>query len=286
MTRRVLAVFCWVFSLCWGVSAAPLLLVHEGEGLRPVALWINEDFAAPPSQVELQKSMGSSLLSTQREFPLFLNGEIQNHFYPQGFQAKPEHCTSQGLWTGNIERSVTRPLLSMTSDFPGSKRYAGNYPDKSMLAAAVPLAQKAFLSKGFQKKDLQRFRTRQRTAFTLNNGTRYFVAIEAEITHPRNPCPEASALVIVEKVGRRYLQRLLNFRRNQADCGTYRFVSSFSTDTRTNHILVQGIANGARWYDIYAWQNDRFLQRFHGAGHNCPPVSVSEGDAPSPDKSE
>lgn len=254
--------------------ADPLILVNEGDGLRPVALWVNDEFMAPPRTLAEQEKLSAELLSTQREFPLYLNGEIQNYFYPQTFHGNPESCTSHGLWTGNVERSITRPLLSVSADFPGSKRYAGNYPDKKMLAAAVPLAKKVFLSKGLSNTDLKRFRTRQRTAFTLANGTRYFVAIEAEVSHPQNPCPEASLLLIVEKVGHRYQQRLLNYRHNGAQCGTYRFVSSFSTDKRTNHILVQGIANGARWYDIYAWQADRFVQRFHGAGHNCPPPDL------------
>lgn len=257
------------------LSALPLIFVHEGEGLRPVASWVNNEFLPPPRDLAEQERLSAALLSAQREFPLYLNGEIQNYFYPQTFYANPESCTSHGLWTGNIERSITRPLLSLSTDFPGSKRYAGNYPDKKMLAAAVPLAQKAFAAKGFNSAALKRFRVRQRTAFTLANGTRYFVAIEAEITHPQNPCPEASLLQIVEKVGHRYQQRLLNYRNNGEQCGTYRFVSSFSTDKRTNHILVQGIGNGARWYDIYAWEDDRFLQRFHGAGHNCPPPGLT-----------
>lgn len=284
MRRVHSAVGLLTFCLLWGLvrpaHATPMLLVNEGEGLRPVALWVNDDFAPPPTQREAQDALGRDLLAAYREFPLFLNGEIQNYFYPELFQPAPAQCTSYGLWTGNIERSLTRPLLTMTPDFPGSKRYAGNYPDKALLAAVVPLAQKAFVSKGFQKKDLQRFRTRQSTAFTLVNGTRYFAAIEAEIRHPQNPCPEASALMVIEKVGRRYVQRLLNFRRNTTDCGTYRFVSSFATDNRTHHILIQGIANGARWYDIYAWQNERFSQRFHGAGHNCPPDTAFDSGKP------
>jgi hypothetical protein len=259
-------------SLLFSLSATPLIFVNEGEGLRPVALWVNDEFLDPPRDPVAQEKMSAELLSAQREFPLYLNGEVQNYFYPQTFQENPESCTSHGLWLGNIERSISRPLLSVSADFPGSKRYAGNYPDKTMLAAAVPLAKKAFAAKGFNAASLKRFRVRQRTAFTLSNGTRYFVAIEAEVAHPQNPCPEANLLLIVEKVGHLYQQRLLNYRKNGAQCGTYRFVSSFSTDKRTNHILVQGIASGSRWYDIYAWQEDHFIQRFHGAGHNCPPV--------------
>lgn len=261
----------------WALAAPamPLILVNDGEGLRPVAFWVNDEFMEPPRELAAQERLSAELLEAQREFPLYLNGEIQNYFYPQTFHGNPEQCTSHGLWTGNVERSITRPLLSVSEDFPGSKRYAGNYPDKKMMAAAVPLAKKAFLAKGLNKSLLKRFRVRQNTVFTLSNGTRYFVAIEAEVLRPQNPCPEASLLLIVEKVGHRYQQRLLNYRHNGAECGTYRFVSSFSTDKRTNHILVQGIANGSRWYDIYAWQENRFIQRFHGAGHNCPPSSLN-----------
>lgn len=273
---HTLAFWGWallIWSCLWQAAvAAPLILVNDGDGLRPVALWVNDAFVAPPRELAAQERLSTELLSTQREFPLYLNGEIQNYFYPQTFHGNPEQCTRHGLWTGNVERSITRPLISMSTDFPGSKRYAGNYPDKKMLAAAVPLAQKAFLAKGLSKTLLKRFRVRQNTAFTLANGTRYFVAIEAEVLHAQNPCPEASLLLIVEKVGHRYHQRLLNYRHNGEQCGTYRFVSSFSTDKSTNHILVQGIASGSRWYDIYAWQDNQFVQRFHGAGHNCPPL--------------
>ena len=66
--------------------ADPLILVNEGDGLRPVALWVNDEFMAPPRTLAEQEKLSAELLSTQREFPLYLNGEIQNYFYQKSFE--------------------------------------------------------------------------------------------------------------------------------------------------------------------------------------------------------
>lgn len=257
-------------------QAEPLIFVHDYGGLRPVARWQNNTFQEVPSRDPALQTLGETLLGTRREFPLFLNGEIQNYFYPRQFYAEGENCTRHGLWTGQIERTLQRPLLALSTDFPGTRRYIGNYPDQRMLKAAVPLAQKAFRRRGLAASALKRYRTRQRTAFTLENGTRYFVAIEAEIMDPQKPCPEASLLLVLEKVGRQYRERLNKYRHNSDGCGTYRFVSSFATGKRVDHLMIQGLANGARWYDIYGLQKDRLVQRFHGGGHNCPLPQVPQ----------
>ncbi len=250
--------------------ATPMVMVVNSDGLRPVALYDGKKFTAPSRDLTLQKKLGAKLLDQVRELPLYRNGEVQNYFRPNRFEPTPEGCTGSGLWQGGLERKIRRPLLTLSPDFKGSKRYMGNYPDTRLVSVADQFAQKAFRARGFSMAALKRFRVNKRIPFTLNNGTRYFVAVEAEIRHAKNrPCPEANVLLILEKVGRYYRQRLIKYRKNTEDCGTFRFISSFATHKTSNHILVQGLASGARWYDIFAVTQTGFKPRFHGGGHVC-----------------
>lgn len=258
---------CWLW-LSSSLQAAELY-VASPQGLFPVARYLpqTQSFSAPSSDPVVAKA----LLEDIRELPLYLNGEIQDYFRPQQFVEPSKQCSGYGAWRGSSEKRHKYPLLAFSSDFSGVRQYLGNYPTSQFNQVALQHSRQAYQRHGRKPDELKRLKAIRIQPFTLENGTRLLVAVESLIQTPGKSCPEFTLLLLLEKVGRRYVTRLERYRHNQKSCAGYRFVSSFATDNSIDNLLIQGQMEGASWYDIFQARKSGALEQvFHGGGHKCP----------------
>ncbi len=252
-------------------AAVPALLVSTPEGIRPVAIYDGGKFFAPSSNRERQELLGKDLIDRSRELPLFYNGENFTYFHLESFEATPARCSGAGLWRGRTDKSNMRPMLAFSQDFPGPRRYVGSLPATTFSSIATQMSKAGFQRKRVPASALAKFKVRRVEPFTLMNGTRVMVAVEADIFSPARSCPDYHQLLIIEKVGRRWQTQLEHFRHNTVnDCASYQLLGSFGTDNQIDSLAIQGSSLDARWYDLYQTKAFGGLTRiFHGGGHSC-----------------
>lgn len=260
-------------ALALGAAAEPLLLVGEGNSVRPIARYdaTSGRFSAPPSDAAAQLPLGTALLERTPQLPLLLNGELRNYFHMQRFVPVASGCTGHGLWEGRLQQPTAGPGLGFTPDFPGPREYIGSYPTSRFASVAQSMTQASYRQHKVPAALLKHLRVQRVVPFVLYNGLRPFFAVESVVQQPGKDCPPYSQLLVVEQVGRRYVTRLDRFRHNSGSCAGYRLLSSFATGPRIDKLLVQGRGEGAAWYDILQINpTGNFVQVYHGGGHRCP----------------
>lgn len=256
-------------------DAPALVLVGLPNALVPAAVYDSQSqkFQAPQGAIPSERGWSESLRQQSSDLKMLLNGELRNYFRRQDFRPYPTSCAGVGLWPGSYQRPWQRPLLAFSHTFPGPRNYAGNYPTVQFNAIARQWSQAAYRRHGithFEHLHLQAI-----TPFTLLNGQRLYFAVSSEIAAPGSEpgCGSASLLLIVEKLGRRFVTRLERYRHDPKNCVSNHFVSSFATGPEINLMMLMGQSKTARWFDILRLNAaGKFDTRYHGGGYqrNCP----------------
>jgi hypothetical protein len=254
-----------------------LYVAYPMEGLEPVVL-VDPDTQAMQSPVrdfrDAQAYFQKSLpLGTDLE--LFQNGELKNLFTSGTYQFGKESCKSSGSFQGSFkhtDRSLV-PLLAFAPGFPGPRKYPGAYPSHKFDKIASKLTYDAYKKHGLTPTQLKQIRIRKILPFTLDNGTSIQFAVSSILGSGATVCPSHSLLLVVEKIGRRYVARIEKYRADQGkgDCFAYDFLSSFATGPRVDKILLQGSSRTARWYEILQRQTmGAYRSIYTGGGRSCP----------------
>ncbi len=252
-------------------TALPTLMVANTDGLRPIALYEANKFLEPMQAPDKQVILGDLIRSQSPELPLFYNGQEATRFRIGGFEATSAQCKGAGVWSGQSNQPIDRPMLAFSPDFPGPRNYIGTYPTEKFDALAKQLSSKVYLNHKVSKEQLKQLQIRRIEPFTLLNGARVMVAVESEIQSKRRDCPEHHLLLLIEKVGRRYLTVLEKFSNNSKSCTRFQFLSTFATSSTVDKLALYGSNANAHWYDLYQAQYLGGLKPvFHGGGHSCP----------------
>lgn len=261
-----------LFSLLVPASAQalPTLLIADQSGLRPIAIFEGDKFFAPSQDTERQALLGQAILKESPELPLFYNGQQATSFKLESFQPTPPRCSGSGYWLGQSLDPLLRPMLAFSPDFPGPRKYVGTYPTERFDSLAIELSRKAYQRQKVPAAQLKYLSVKRVEPFTLMNGARVMVSVESEIKSPGKECPEYQLLLLIEKVGRRYLSVLERLSHNTKACTRFQFLSTFATGSTVDKLALRGSNSEAAWYDIYQAQYLGGLKQvYHGGGHSC-----------------
>lgn len=255
---------------------AVLYVGYPMEGLEPVALVdpLTQKLSSPSREYRTAQDFFQKSLPLSSELELFQNGEVKNLFTSGPYQFSQERCTGSGVFQGNFKHSdkSLMPLLAFSSAFPGPRKYPGAYPSQRFDQIARQLTLETYQKRGVKAAQLKQLRIRKILPFALDNGASIQFAVSSVIGSGASACPSHSLLLVVEKVGRRYVRRLEKYRADQGKgaCFAYDFLSSFATGPSVDKILIQGSSRTARWYEILQRQNlGAYKTLYTGGGRSC-----------------
>ncbi|PIQ23742.1 hypothetical protein COW36_20400 [bacterium (Candidatus Blackallbacteria) CG17_big_fil_post_rev_8_21_14_2_50_48_46] len=283
MKRMLLAVLCAGLTgiLTQGLAAEPLpaaslYVAIPFEGLEPVALLElqSQKLKNPPENLRESLDYFQKNLPLGSDLELFLNGEVKNMFYTGPYQEPAPNCRSFGSFQGKFkhaDKNLT-PLLAFSAGFPGPRKFPGAYPSHHFDQQARKMTLEAYRRHGVKGALLNQIRIRRITPFLMENGASTQFAVSSVIGGGTNACPSHSLLLVIEKMGRRYLTRVEKYRAdlNQGKCFAFDFISSFATGPVVDKLLLQGTSRTARWYEVLQRQNTGNYQTvFTGGGKNC-----------------
>lgn len=255
---------------------ATLYVGYPMEGLEPVVLVdpVSQKWSPPSREFRIAQDFFQRSLPLSSELELFQNGEVKNLFTSGPYQFSQERCTGSGLFQGHFKHSdkSLMPLLAFSYGFPGTRKYPGSYPSQRFDDIARKLTLETYHKRGVKSAQLKQMVIRKILPFALDNGTSIQFAVSSVVGTGASACPSHSLLLVVEKVGRRYVRRLEKYRSNQGKsaCFAYDFVSSFATGPSVDKILLQGTSRTARWYEILQRQNQgAYKTLYTGGGRSC-----------------
>lgn len=254
-----------------------LYVAYPLEGLEPVALYdpLRQRLVAPPQDLRQSLDYFHKNLPLSTELELFLNGEPKNLLITGPFREPAPACKGAGSFEGRFRHTdrALIPLIAFSAGFPGPRRYPGNYPSTRFEQTAMQLTLETYRRHRVPPALLKQVRIRRIVPFTMDNGASIHFAVSSTIGSEASACPAHSLLLVVEKLGRRYLRRIEKYRADQGkgSCMAYDFISSFATDAVVDKILIQGSSRRARWYEVLQRrpQGD-YRSIYSGGGRACP----------------
>lgn len=259
-------------------AVTPALYVgYPMEGLEPVALVDpqTEKLSPPSREFRAAQAFFQQSLPLSTELELFQNGEVKNLFTSGPYFFSQERCSGSGIFQGSFKHSDKSlvPLLAFSPGFPGPRKYPGAYPSHRFDQIARQLTLETYQKHGVKGAQLKQLRIRKILPFALDNGASIQFAVSSVIGTGASACPSHSLLLVVEKMGRRYVRRLEKYRsdKGKGACFAYDFLSSFATGPKVDKILIQGTSRTARWYEILQRQNQgAYKTLYTGGGRSCP----------------
>lgn len=285
MLSRLLA-GCLTGAVILGLFGAPptsaldtptaLYVGYPMEGLEPVALVdpVSQKLSPPSREYRTAQDYFQTSLPLGSELELFQNGEVKNLFTTGPYLFTLDRCAGSGIFQGRFKHTDKSlvPLLAFSAGFPGPRKYPGSYPSQRFDQIARKLTLETYQKHGVKPAQLKQLRIRKILPFALDNGTSIQFAVSSVIGSGASACPSHSLLLVVEKVGRRYVRRLEKYRADQGKgaCFAYDFLSSFATGPSVDKILIQGSSRTARWYEILQKQNlGDYKTLYTGGGRSC-----------------
>lgn len=257
-------------------SPPALYVAYPLGGLEPVALFdsVRQQLVAPPQDRQESLSFFQKNLPLFTELELFLNGEVKNLLTTGPFREPAPSCKGSGMFAGRFRHTdrTLVPLIAFSKDFPGPRRYPGNYPASHLKTIALRLSRETYRRHHVPANQLKQLHIRRIVPFTMDNGASVQFAVSSTLGKGTSPCPNHSLLLVVEKLGRRYLRRVEKYHadQNQKHCMAHDFISSFATDAVVDKILIQGISRQARWYEVLQRQpQGTYRSIYHGGGYSC-----------------
>jgi hypothetical protein len=275
--RRIcllLLLLFWTGAAQARMPALPVLYVADPlDGLQPVAVFNPDTHRLMDPLTLYPESVAhfQQYLPLASELQLYRNGEIKNRLFSGPFHGPEASCRGTGVFEGRFlhTASALGPLLAFSADFPGPRQYPGDYPVSHFQGVARQLVVESLRKRGVAAAHLHQLQIRQIIPFTLENGASIQFAVTAALVASPLACPAHSLLLVIEKVGRRYVRRLEKYQ-TAGVCQSYDFVSSFATGPLIDKILLRGRTPTARWYEV--WQHQAFggyQQVYRGGESRC-----------------